>query len=251
MTTAPEERDNQLWAGFQQKMRRGFFIGTIGYVIVVLVILWTLWALAGNVRRAEQEYEGVNRQLASARQDLAAAQSQLAAAQSQYNVLLKQKEEADAAIAASQAQIQDLEAKLRQIYDFKPHIVPVTEVDEKMAYGAAGPKGFQILQAALEDARRKLPFSGANNPTAGFLSPAYAQYLLGKVGITEPIASLPQRHGAPENGDIITYPGFYHMFYFKIPELHKEFVIGMTPEGVLSLDPNFSRMQTVYAVLKR
>jgi len=244
MTTAPEEHDDQLWAGFQQKMRRGFFIGTIGYVIVVLVIFMTLWTLAGNVRRAEQEYEGVSRQLASARQDLAAAQSQ-------YDALLKQKQEADAAIAASQAEIGDLEAKLHQIYDFKPHIVPVTEVDEKMAYGAAGPKGFQILQAALDDARRKLPFSGANNPTAGFLSPAYAQYVLGKVGITEPIASLPQRHGAPQDGDIITYPGLYHMFYFKIPELHKEFVIGMTPEGVLSLDPNFSQMQTVFAVLKR
>lgn len=251
MMTTSEERDDQVWTGFQRKMRRGFVIGTVGYVIVVLVILWTLWTLAGNVRRAEQEYEGVNQQLTSARRDLASAQSQLAAAQSQYDVLLKQKQEADAAISASQAQIRDLEAKLHQIYDFKPHIVAVTEVDEKMAYGAAGPKGFQILQTALEDARRKLPFSGANDPTTGFLSPAYAQYVLGKVGITEPITSLPQRHGAPENGDIITYPGLYHMFYFKIPELHKEFVIGMTPEGVLSLDPNFSQMQTVYAVLKR
>jgi hypothetical protein len=154
-------------------------------------------------------------------------------------------------LADSQTQVAKLRERLSQIYDFKQHVVPITEVDEKVSYGAIGPKGFDILRAALEDSRKKLPFNGANDIHKGFTSPGYAQYLLGKVGITAPVATLTQRSGTPQNGDIIAYDGGYNMFYFSIPQLHKEFVIGMTPEGVLALEPNFGTRTKVYAALQR
>ena len=41
------------------------------------------------------------------------------------------------------------------------------------------------------------------------------------------------------------------MFYFNIPALHKEFVIGMTPRGILALRPDFGAKTNVYAVVER
>jgi hypothetical protein len=40
------------------------------------------------------------------------------------------------------------------------------------------------------------------------------------------------------------------MFYFAFPGEHKEFVIGMTPQGVLALEPNFGKRFGVYAAVK-
>ena len=147
-------------------------------------------------------------------------------------------------------EIDALRAKLNQVFDFRQHVVPITEIDEKLGYGALGQKGFDLLRAALDDARRKLPFDGANNPNKGFTSPGYAQYLLSKIGIIKRIESLKSRAGPPKNGDIISYAPAYEMFYFSIPGAHKEFVIGMTPEGVLSLDPKFGTQISVRAVLQ-
>jgi hypothetical protein len=62
-----------------------------------------------------------------------------------------------------------------------------------------------------------------------------------------PLEQLPARHGAPQNGDIITYRAGYTMFYFNVEG--KRFVIGMTPEGILSLDPQFGAQTGILAVL--
>jgi hypothetical protein len=148
------------------------------------------------------------------------------------------KNTAERAVSQSQAQVEQLKKQLDQIYDFKPHVIRVDEMDEKLVYGLVGERGFRILSDAIEDSHRKLPFSGANTPTAGFTSPGYATYLLGKVGVRTPIDQMPQQAGAPRNGDIIIYGAGYTMFYFDING--KRFVIGMTPQGVLALDPNFS-----------
>jgi type II secretory pathway pseudopilin PulG len=179
--------------------------------------------------QARGELERITTQLATTTQDLVAAKK---------------------ALSDSQAQIEELRKQLSRIYDFQQHVVPITEVDEKVAYGAIGPKGFDVVRAALEDSRMKLPFNGANDAHKGFTSPGYAQHLLSKVGITQPIATLNPRVGPPQNGDIIAYNGGYDMFYFSIPPLHKTFVIGMTPEGILALDPNFGTQTKVYAALQ-
>jgi hypothetical protein len=164
--------------------------------------------------------------LETTKQDLARAQTQL---------------------ADSRAQINDLSRKLDEIYHFQGFVVPITAEEEKMAYGAMEPRAFDILQTVLGDAERSIRF-GHNGPDIGYTSPEYAERVLMKVGL--PSLREP-RDGPPQNGDIITYAGGYTMFYFNILALHKEFVIGMTPQGILALRPDFGEKTHVYAVLGR
>ncbi len=268
--STPELRPDEPWYGIRARFLRAFILGTIGYVLVVGIVLGTMWILVDRLSKAKSEYDSVNDQLRAAQaglevtraqsaqlqslseeltKKLADLQGQLTALQGQYDAVLKQKQEADKAVSDAQAKIADLQTRLNQIYDFKPHIVPISEIDEKMAYGALGERGFRIFQMAIQDAHRKLPFGAANNPEGGFTSPGYAQYLLGKIGITQPVSALKPRAGPPKNGDIITYQPAYYMFYFSIPNAHKEFVIGMTTEGVLALDLNFGTRMGIFATL--
>jgi hypothetical protein len=213
-------------------------IGALVYASVskLTAIRSELSAASEQLQATTNELKATTGQLDAIKHDLADARKALSDSQSQ--------------IAKSQAEIDALRAKLNQVFDFKQHIVPITEIDEKLAYSALGPKGFDLVRLAMDDARRKLPFNGANDPAKGFISPGYAQYLLGKVGIHQTIESLKPRLGQPKNGDIIVFAPAYAMFYFSIPEVHKEFVIGMTPEGVLSLDPNFGTQIGVRAALQ-
>ena len=252
-----ENRSDQPWYGSRTPVMRGFILGTIGYVLVVGVVLATMWVMVEKVRTATADYEAAKAKLQAAQSELkdtlaksAALNGQLTQLQGQYQSVVKLKADADKAAADSQARVAELQKRLDQIYDFVPHIVPISEIDEKMAYGALGERGFRIFQMAIADAHQKVPFGGANTPAGGFTSPGYAEYLLSKIGIARPAGALKPREGAPQNGDIITYQPAYYMFYFRIPDAHKEFVIGMTPEGVLALEPNFGTRMGVFAVLQ-
>jgi hypothetical protein len=232
------DADEAWYARLRVQARRSFILGIIGYVLVVGVIAVTLWFLWGNIDVARSELNQVRGELTKTRNDLSATQSRYESLQKEYDALMLKKNTAERAVSQSQAQVEQLKKQLDQIYDFKPHVVRVDEMDEKLIYGLVGERGFRILSDAIEDSHRKLPFSGANTPTAGFTSPGYVIYLLAKVGVHTPIDQMPQQGGAPRNGDIIIYGAGYTMFYFDING--KRFVIGMTPQGVLALDPNFS-----------
>jgi len=238
----------------ESRTRRRVGILTGVGVSIAFAAMASFTYVANEQRMAAEQQSLVanqQRQLAEKQQLLAEqARSELEKTAAQLETTAQALATAKKELSDSQAQIEELRRQLSQIYDFKQHVVPITEVDEKVAYGAIGPKGFDIVRAALEDSRMKLPFNGANDAHKGFTSPGYAQYLLGKVGISQPIATLKPRVGPPQNGDIISYNGGYHMFYFNIPPLHKVFVIGMTPEGVLALEPNFGTQTKVYAALQ-
>jgi hypothetical protein len=239
------DADEAWYARLRVQARRRFILGILGYVIVVGVIAVTLWVLWGSVDAARSELNQVRGELAKTRNDLSATQSRYQSLQKEYDALTLKKNAAEQAVSESQAQVEQLKKQveqlkkqLDQIYDFRPHVVRVDEIDEKLVYGLVGERGFRILSRAIEDSHRKLPFSGVNTPTAGFTSPGYATYLLREVGVYTPIDQMPQQRGAPQNGDIIIYGAGYTMFYFDLKR--KRFVIGMTPQGVLALDPNFS-----------
>jgi regulator of replication initiation timing len=254
---APVQGADEAWYGIRRRFLRGFILGTVGYVVVVVFVLGTMWVLVDRLSTAKSEYEGVQAQLTAAHDQLKklhaesdTLQKNSAELKQRYDDVLQRKQTADKALADSQAQIAALKDQLNQIYDFKPHIVPVDEIDEKMAYGVLGERGFQLFRLALKGAHDKLSFGSANNPAGGFTSPGYAQYVLGQMGITTPVSSLKPRVGPPKNGDIITYQPAYYMFYFRIPDTKKEFVIGMTPEGVLALEPNFGTRIGVFTALQ-
>jgi hypothetical protein len=130
---------------------------------------------------------------------------------------------------------------------FKPNLVPIDLSDLKTLAVGLGGTASAILQRTLFDAHANLKFGLANDPQKGFTSPGYVDFVLKEVGVNKSLSALPERNGQPQNGDIITYSGGYAMFYFKAAG--KEFVIGMTPNGIFALPPDFAQMITVRAVL--
>lgn len=253
------DADEVWYARLRVQARRSFILGIIGYVLVFCVIAATLWVLWGSIDAArgelaktrndlsatrsryeslQKEYDALQKKYDVLRNKYGGLQKKYEALKKEYAALVLRKNAAERAVSQSQTQVEQLKKQLDQIYDFRKHVVRVNEIDEKLAYGLVGERGFRILSEAIKDSHRKLPFSGANTPAAGFTSPGYATHLLRKVGINAPIAQLPQQRRAPRNGDIIIYGAGYTMFYFDINR--KRFVIGMTPQGVLALDPHFS-----------
>lgn len=112
----------------------------------------------------------------------------------------------------------------------------------------------------ISDSARKLLISITRNqnvkfkingtlPNEGFDSPGFAAYILkqNKLLNVDPSATvdllmkkLPVSDTSSQNGDIVFYKSGYAMFYFRDLQGQGDFVIGMTPLGVLSLKPNFA-----------
>jgi hypothetical protein len=215
--------DDTWYATIRARLRLGFILGIVGYVLVIGVIGATLWSLSTEIRAADVRLAGVRAELEK---------------------VTALKEQADRELADSRRQVQEMQ---KAIYDFGKHVVTVSEVDAKMALVGGSGKSVDILVRAMQDASRGIKFGAGETDAAGYTSPGYAAHLLASAGVTGPINSLPARQGTPRNGDIFIYAGNYTMFYYRIQ--NKEFVIGMTPLGVLALDPAFGTRTSVIAGL--
>jgi flagellar biosynthesis chaperone FliJ len=92
----------------------------------------------------------------------------------------------------------------------------------------------------------KVPWGLSNTPSGGYNSPGFAELVLHELGRLPPganLGSLPHDSGAPRLGDIVVYDAGYHLFYFRDHE-KQEFVMGMTPLGVLALKYDFGSRRT-------
>jgi hypothetical protein len=57
--------------------------------------------------------------------------------------------------------------------------------------------------------------------------------------VYESLREILPRVSQPTVGDVAFYPGGYVLFYLLNKD-NKPFVIGMTPSGIVALDPNFA-----------
>jgi hypothetical protein len=96
---------------------------------------------------------------------------------------------------------------------------------------------------------------GGQSPEQGFDSPSFAAYVLRRLkpealpelpatndlvaASRAIISSLPSTNN-PGIGDLNFYPSGYALFRF-VDRRGQPFVIGMTPQGIVALDPNFSQ----------
>lgn len=82
-----------------------------------------------------------------------------------------------------------------------------------------------------------------DNSRGGYNSPAFAAGVLDRLHLPNNLAALPMRNGAPHPGDLVRYGGGgYTMFYFRDSSkagTQRDFVVGMTPFGVIALDMDF------------
>jgi len=189
-----------------------------------------------DLQQTQRDYQGATRQLEATRKELEQANTSLKEAQLKIDELQRQVDELT-------KELQNLSDQFAEASTFKRYEVDITEE--------------QIKDTRLPEAQLALLFDlmgqrfgraqfnpTGNSPEMGFNSPNFAVYMLrehkllpeGYDPFKLPWEQLPKTN-RPENGDLAYYKSGYTMFYFNTPE---EFVIGMTPVGILTLRPDFA-----------
>ena len=224
--------------GRERTARRRTLVFTLVPIIVATLVL-------AYISYKILEY---NRELGKLRAELEAKQDQLAVVETRLSVTEKK-------LAATEEQLAQAEQQLKATTSLAKYAHPVDYRDMKDAANnlpsSASSTLFNVLFATEDKLRWKL---GGRSPSEGFDSPGFAYYMLTD-GLSSGTSSVdpitPQesarehlcgkleRVSKPRPGDLACYLGGYTMFYFKDSK-GKPFVIGMTPKGVVALDPNFA-----------
>ena len=227
----------------------------------------TLESDLANLTRMNGDLQKSNQDLLVQNQDLTVKmnglQGQLKDAQTQLDAKLGELKIAQEKVDALQSQVTDLEKLLRESVNLQKY----TYTGElftamKQIYNRALDLGREPVGNIFEQAMRlrDVPFKiDGNSPNEGFNSPAFAAYILQQVDLlpvrAETISNaqqlldlFPKRGGDIRDGDLLIYPSGYCMFYYY-DYAGRPFVIGMTPLGVLALNPDFATPLAVLAVL--
>lgn len=145
-----------------------------------------------------------------------------------------------------QTQVKELQERLVEATNFVRNVYELDWEISKILYSRY-PRQTRLLTDILEAQRAGVSWKlGGTSPQEGFDSPSFATYLLKKhelLDINQPGFSryelskyLPQKD-KPDVGDLIFYEAGYAMFYFE--DRGREFVIGITPIGIVSLKKKF------------
>lgn len=207
----------------------------VAEAFVGIIVVAATFYVGQTVLRLTTEIEEKQRELDGATQRLTELQAKLTAVEKQL--------EAD-------------EKALQATTNLKQYEHPVGMMTVKEMFGRSQlQRQAQLLLSILELKDRTGWRVGGRTPTEGFDSPRFAAYLLqnrhlrdvsealgnsvnsAQDAIRQALPSEPE----PAIGDVVFYSTGYTMFFFK-DERGKAFVIGMTPFGVLALDPSFANI---------
>jgi cell wall-associated NlpC family hydrolase len=158
-------------------------------------------------------------------------------------------------IEALQGEIRALEDKLQQTTQLSRYLHPIDFVDQKSIY-SMDPRSAPVLGTVLELRERGVFWRlGGTLPEQGFDSPSFAAYVLERHGALPSGGShagtelLPRSRrlfeslphvDEPRSGDLVFYPSGYVLFWF-VDQRRQPFVIGMTPSGIVALEPDFAQ----------
>lgn len=143
------------------------------------------------------------------------------------------------------AQISDLQHKLQESALYVRHVYNLDWRNMKLIlsqFGHAG-RALEII-GGLRD--QNAHWGLANTLQEGFTSPGFAAYVLARSGAqSADLSTLSARSGPPHPGDLIFYESGYAMFFFRDnPRTGPvDFVVGMTPYGIASLERDFGVAQ--------
>jgi uncharacterized membrane-anchored protein YhcB (DUF1043 family) len=151
--------------------------------------------------------------------------------------------------------LEDARERLAETFEMSRFEHPVDPVDLKMIFSRY-PKQARALQLMLEMKEQGVGWHlGGQLPEVGFDSPSFAAYILQELGVLESSGAQPESLlsrsrqlytqlepvDEPGIGDLAFYPAGYALFYFLDHE-QNPFVIGMTPAGIVALEPDFAKV---------
>lgn len=174
------------------------------------------------------------------------------------------------ALEKTKGDLKATEERLRDATDIERDIVYIDWEDIKVV-AVWDPKASTVFRAILDNNKVKWTLGG-KSPTEGFDSPRYAAYILDTAGykqfsyllqgedknvrqelLRRLNCSPASRQFTLRDGDLIFYRRGFVMFYFSVPAYsahseesrERELVIGMTPQGVVSLRKDFASIESI------
>src|SRR5262249_9144237 len=205
-----------------------------------------------NVARvaAQQEMHGLRADLEVSNRRLTEVNAARLEAERTVQSLQAEAVRQRSAVAELTSQLEEANKKLRELTsqihestNYVRYLHPVDWADAKDLYNQS-PKLGNLLQQILRMRNDRIRFSFANTPNIGFTSPGFAGYILQVVKDREPssppdaVLRTLEKTSAPVPGDLIVYETGFTMFFLQ-DHLRKPFVIGMTPQGIAALEPDF------------
>jgi hypothetical protein len=188
------------------------------------------------------QLEIVTRKLDDSQAGLRKAQAALAASRTELDTTSGQLRDTGAKLDDTQKRLAAAEEQLHQSANVVRHIRALDLGDVKAMASRSGRSSRYLMEVAEASQSRQIRWGLVNSIEGGFTSPGFARFILQRTGAPNPdIDSLPVRQGPPHAGDLIRYASGYALFYFPATydRAHPEFVIGMTPFGIVSLAPDF------------
>lgn len=160
-------------------------------------------------------------------------------------VLANKVETLNDSLEYKQAQVNNIEEALHIGENFKNKTVDINEVDTKMLSFGLG-RVSEVFRKIKQYQYREVQFSlNGTSPSRGFNSVTMMSNVLKQSDLlknhtrtTRGLMSELALVKNPKSGDIIVYEAGYCMLYIKE---NKEFVIGMTPFGILEIKPDFAK----------
>jgi cell wall-associated NlpC family hydrolase len=199
---------------------------------------------------ATSQLHSLQTEVAASRAQLKSVTEQREKAAAQVESLRKEIKNAEVEKQKYLEQISELKRQLSATTDLSRFVHPVDFVDWK-GLASQNPAENRVLERILDLRRRRVGWLlGGTRPEEGFDSPSFAAYVLQSVlrggqdrASSNLLSTLPPAN-EPRVGDLVFYPGGYALFFF-LDHHNKPFVIGMTPQGIVALEPTFARIERV------
>jgi hypothetical protein len=202
---------------------------------------------------------GVGLAMVYATSQLRRLQNEITTSQEKLSIIIgerdqatRERDQATEQVKTLGEEIKKLERRLSSTTNLAQFVHPVDFVDLKFL-ASQRPAGARVLERILELRARNVVWRlGGRRPSEGFDSPSFAAFVLQSlkiIGTSEDqaqpnlLSTLP-RAGEPKVGDLVFYPGGYALFFF-LDQHHRPFVIGMTPQGIVALEPTFAPIEGV------
>jgi hypothetical protein len=229
-------------------------------VAVVAAAAAFLSFIVQQAERANTRLQELNTQIDTAKTAAAAADARVATANAQAARAAERVASAEAAHAKAEAELktaQDQTAKLQQqitelegklaasqkalaeALDLQKNVYKLNWDELKMMAAESGAAA-QLLEKIFGQ-KDRVRWGMSNTPAGGYNSPGFATLILQQVNrlpAGRSLNELPRGDGPPRLGDVVVYESGYSLFFFR-DHLRREFVIGMTPLGVLALNYDF------------
>ena len=241
--------------------RRAWLSSIIPLIFGALLLGYTVWQIqiySQELKTVQIQLDETTEDLGAAINDLNVTNDQLAQADTDLGEVKEQLSTTTAELESTRNELENLKSQLQEITEQLQSANLFVDKNVEVDFFAIKESGLsggsfaqeEVLLYILELQQMGVRWSPAGfSLEEGFDSPSFAVYVLQQCDLydgpadanTQPwnVAALNASVEGPALGDLVYYsPSGFTMFYYELNG--ESFVIGMTPLGILALEPDFA-----------